>query len=472
MPQKIDSELVRLARAGDKKAFGDLITRHLPMARRLAQDMVGSAEIAKELAQEAMLQAYLSLGHLREDGHFRSWLGGIVLNVCRSHLREQRREEPLWGDLFLLAAPDPHRLVEEKEQQRLIREAISALSPENQAALQRFYYEQWSLREIAADLGISVVAVKGRLHKGRRQLRERLLPLYPQYEAVLPRRHRRKRMVKVTVIGVYMYQEEGKVASHFVLLADDGDRRLRIWVGQFEAWAISYGLEKAATERPMTMDLMANLLRETGTVLEEVQISALKNETFYATLKLTVGSQQREMDARPSDAIALALHTGSPILVSQEILEQAERDVSIGTQLTELVSQKKHSVQMAPAATDDDTLRNIAETILHQAIHEGAQYVTFGTGPNQPSFHVLYGVGEECIDAMVLPLPTLQPLTECFRQMTALPGAPNHILVEHDGKIFDAHIIYSMGGYTIGFISLKELPESAAIVPLEVLPGK
>ena len=89
MDQRTDSELVIAARLGDKAAFGHLVDRHLPMARRLAMRMIGNQEIAWELAQEAYIQAYLSLDKLREPASFLRWLHGIVRNVCRSHLRSQ-----------------------------------------------------------------------------------------------------------------------------------------------------------------------------------------------------------------------------------------------------------------------------------------------------------------------------------------------------------------------------------------------
>src|SRR5690242_3409370 len=85
-----DADLVARARSGDKEAFGALIERHGHMARRIALRMVADEEIARELVQEAMLQAFLSLGRLRDDRRFRSWFYGIVLNVCRGHVRERK----------------------------------------------------------------------------------------------------------------------------------------------------------------------------------------------------------------------------------------------------------------------------------------------------------------------------------------------------------------------------------------------
>jgi RNA polymerase sigma factor (sigma-70 family) len=86
-----DRELVELARHGDKKAFGELAERHQQPARKMALRMVADEEVVKELVQEALLEAYLSLGDLRQPEKFRSWLCGILLNLCRSYLREQKR---------------------------------------------------------------------------------------------------------------------------------------------------------------------------------------------------------------------------------------------------------------------------------------------------------------------------------------------------------------------------------------------
>jgi len=88
--EKIDAELVVQARSGDKEAFGQLIARYQLLAHRIAIGMVANEEIAQDLVQEAMLQAYLSLNHLQKDSSFKNWLYGIVLNVCRSYIRDQK----------------------------------------------------------------------------------------------------------------------------------------------------------------------------------------------------------------------------------------------------------------------------------------------------------------------------------------------------------------------------------------------
>jgi len=338
-----DAELVTLACSGGKEAFGRLVERYQDMAYRIALGMVASEGIAQELAQEAVLQAYLSLDHLRDGAAFKSWLYGIVLNVCRSYIRDQKTIffslEDLAGGLqfgaipFSGSVPDPQEVVEERELYRLVLDAVSALTPRNRAVVLMFYYDQLSLQEIAAILGVSMVAVKGRLHKSRRRLREQLLALYSELEPAVPVKSRRIKMVKVTVADVVKREQVGEQPGHprthyVIVLADEAGRRaLPIWVGPWEGTALAIGLREFPVPRPLTFTFMAKLLEAAGAKLEKVHIHALKENTFYAVAQLRCGDEVQEVDARPSDAIALAVLTGSPIFAAEEVLERAGVDI-------------------------------------------------------------------------------------------------------------------------------------------------
>jgi uncharacterized protein len=106
-----------------------------------------------------------------------------------------------------------------------------------------------------------------------------------------------------------------------VLLREtSGDRYLPIWVGAVEATAIAFAQQGVVPPRPLTHDLMKNLLEATGNELTEVQITEVKDGVFYAILVLSAGV---EVSARPSDSIALALRTGSRIVCSEEVLDDA-----------------------------------------------------------------------------------------------------------------------------------------------------
>jgi uncharacterized protein len=111
-----------------------------------------------------------------------------------------------------------------------------------------------------------------------------------------------------------------------VLLQDEEETTfLPIWVGVFEANAIALQLEGVETPRPMTHDLLRDLLRQLDATVSRIVINDLKDSTFYAQIHLETASGARTIDARPSDALALALRTQSPIYVDDAVLENAQK---------------------------------------------------------------------------------------------------------------------------------------------------
>ena len=110
-----------------------------------------------------------------------------------------------------------------------------------------------------------------------------------------------------------------------VLLKDKGgDRVLPIWVGIFEANAIALQIENISTPRPMTHDLLRNVITDLEGRVDRVVVCDLNDNTFYAIIHLTVRGERVAVDARPSDAIALALRTRSPILVEETVIDNAK----------------------------------------------------------------------------------------------------------------------------------------------------
>ena len=102
------------------------------------------------------------------------------------------------------------------------------------------------------------------------------------------------------------------------------DTVMPIWVGIFEANAIAIEIEKVAAPRPMTHDLTRNLIRHLNARLERVVITELKDDTFLAVLWLRQGDEAVTIDARPSDAIALALRADCPIYVTEQVMQSAK----------------------------------------------------------------------------------------------------------------------------------------------------
>jgi RNA polymerase sigma factor (sigma-70 family) len=404
--EKTDGELVVLTRSGQKEVFGCLAQRHRPRALRTAFSMVGSDALAQELVQEALLQAYFSLDRLRDPERFASWLQGIVRNVCRSHVRQDRRPPMLsWDELasdaaaIAPAAGDPAWVVERRDREQAVLEAVERLSAPNRRATILFYYEQLSLQEVAAALRISVTAVKGRLHQSRRQLRERLVSLCPEGVTTMSQRKRQKKMLKVDVVPVSHhndsrldYEDPRTSEAHarrFLLrtLMSQGAGLTRDWVGLMEearqrflpfhvgwdASGIAAVLEGTSTEVAPAMALMYRLLKETNTRVEAVRIAPLTDGILHSVIQMRQGETPREVQARPGDAIALAVQTGGAVYVAPEMMEEGTWDLSDPIAQVQRIRPASNGVTLAQAAAEPFVAR-VAQGMLEQ----GARYLQRG----------------------------------------------------------------------------------------------
>jgi len=121
-----------------------------------------------------------------------------------------------------------------------------------------------------------------------------------------------------------------------IILRDEEEKRsLPIWVGIYEANAIALELEKISTPRPMTHDLIKNIVESVEAKIEKVVVNDLRDNTFFALIHLRLGEEEITVDSRPSDAIALALRAGAPIFVDEDVVRRAK------------------SVEVAPKESDD-----------------------------------------------------------------------------------------------------------------------
>ena len=128
--------------------------------------------------------------------------------------------------------------------------------------------------------------------------------------------------IEVRIRGLMM---DPSTNMPIIMLKDVGsDAVLPIWVGIFEANAIASEIEKIATPRPMTHDLARNMIRHLNAQLEKIVITEIKDETFHAVLWLKQAEESLVMDARPSDAIALALRADCPIYVAEQVMQSAK----------------------------------------------------------------------------------------------------------------------------------------------------
>jgi bifunctional DNase/RNase len=109
-----------------------------------------------------------------------------------------------------------------------------------------------------------------------------------------------------------------------VILKDvDSDRYLPIWIGPCEADAITVTLQEMEVSRPLTHDLLKNVIGEMGGEVEQIVISDLRNDVFYARIIMAVGGKRLEIDSRPSDALALAVRLHVPVYIEEAVMDKA-----------------------------------------------------------------------------------------------------------------------------------------------------
>jgi bifunctional DNase/RNase len=132
--------------------------------------------------------------------------------------------------------------------------------------------------------------------------------------------------IEVRIRGLMM---DPSTNMPIVVLKDVGsDTVMPIWVGIFEANAIAIEIEKVSAPRPMTHDLTRNLMRHMNAQLEKIVITELRDDTFFALLWIRQDGELMTLDARPSDAIALALRADCPIFVSEQVMQSAKLNMA------------------------------------------------------------------------------------------------------------------------------------------------
>ncbi len=144
-----------------------------------------------------------------------------------------------------------------------------------------------------------------------------------------------------------------------ILKEESGERGLPIWIGLLEATAIASKLENIQFPRPMTHDLMKNILDQLGIRVPRIEICDLRDNTYYALITLDIDGREIQIDARPSDAVALALRTGAEIYVHEEVLAKSQA----------LAEEAKKSAEETAATTESDKekLKDLLERLDPQA---------------------------------------------------------------------------------------------------------
>jgi len=326
-----DAALVESARRGDRTAFAELFQRHRDMLVALCRRTLGGSQVIEDVVQDTTLAALLGIGTLRDPERFGPWLSGIGLNICRRWQRE--RWDRCWSweavvggvlaDRLVDPRLDPAEMAAEREFTRQIRGAMEQLPSGQRDAVVLFYFSGLTQREMAVLLGTEVGAVKARLHKARKSLRQGLWSAWKEEEMETVQQ---AGMVRMRPGGVLRLPAEGDRPPEFVVMLEevDGDRQLPIWVGESEATWLAMALEEVELPRPGPYAMLAGLLAGLDCRVREVRIERLVESTYYAVI---VGEREgwvSSIDARPSDALNLAVLTGSPVLVSTDVVVGSE----------------------------------------------------------------------------------------------------------------------------------------------------
>jgi RNA polymerase sigma factor (sigma-70 family) len=311
-----DRELVAAAAAGDAAAFAALAERSRERVEAVVRRMLPPDE-AEDVTQEALLRAFIGMSRLRDPDRFVGWLCGIAVNLAKMRLRRLALQKRVAVGAPIVVADEDRELL------RAVQDAVALLPSGQRDVVVMHYVDDLSCDEIARLLGMSPGAVRVRLHRARAQLRRELAPLAP---VPLPMKKEEVPMVEMKVDDVLVRvvsEDQPDVVGdrRIIVLAErEGDRLLPIWIGSPEGDALALRLSGNETPRPMTFDLMAELLRTAGARVERVNVTALREQTFYATIAVAVDGQTEDVDARPSDAINLAVRVGASIFVDDGVL--------------------------------------------------------------------------------------------------------------------------------------------------------
>ena len=298
--------------------------------------------LAEDAAQDAVIEALLGLERLRQAERFGPWLAGIGLNICRRWLRYRSREswssEALYSHDAFPELPDrqpgPEELAEAAELRERVRHAVAELPPGQRDAVLLFYLADLTQAETAATLGVQVSAVKTRLHKARANLRNQLHTSIGDTMSV-----QAAGWIDFQVVDVRRQTRESRDASvpdsaetlrrHWLVLEELHGSRRSIWgIPPFEADALAMMLHGHELPRPSAYALMAQLLQAAGGQVREVRMELLAERAVGARILVESQAGEREVEAKASDAVNLALVLEVPIRLSAAMLKDDDDEDS------------------------------------------------------------------------------------------------------------------------------------------------
>lgn len=184
-PQPTDTALIQAVLTGNMVAFTALVERYQQYVFTLVLRYVPTREEAEELAQDVFIKAHRNLAQFRQESRFSTWLYAITHTTCLSYLRKTPLPvQSIEEDTLVILAGKRHNeaaewSVEQRSQQKLLREAISQLKEEDARLITLYYTAEQSLHEMAAILSLPAATLKVRLHRARTRLRDLLMKKHP-----------------------------------------------------------------------------------------------------------------------------------------------------------------------------------------------------------------------------------------------------------------------------------------------------
>jgi RNA polymerase sigma-70 factor (ECF subfamily) len=174
-PSDLDLRLVQRFRAGEQRAFDELVRRYQRPIHSLCMRYLRNTADAADVTQRAFVKAFQSLDGFRGESSFRTWLYRIAINMSLNHIRDHKRERPaeIRDDALTRRATGPQRIIS-GEDADLLREAIAELPPKQRTVLELRVYDELSFREVAELVGSTENAAKVNFHHAVKKLRARL----------------------------------------------------------------------------------------------------------------------------------------------------------------------------------------------------------------------------------------------------------------------------------------------------------
>jgi len=323
-----DAELVQAARAGERPAFSVLVERYATAVEGIALTHAGDADEARDLAQEAFVRAWSTLGQLREPTKFGAWLLALTQNLCRTWLRRRKSsipwQEPTLSEVESVGpAPDPTRA----HTSAALKAAIASLPGKTRAAVVLHYADGYSLVEIGRSLDLSPAAVKARLHYARRRLQQRLLCMMPELVASVAPSPESTTKAVMRRIARYSVTPAPSTTrrQRYILLGDERGCPVRVAATPLEAFAVQEALFADASAPPPTTGMVLRLLKAAGASLTEVTLTTARDRSLSATAHARTRSKRLSVRGQAAALVSLAVTGKIPVLAAEQLLARGPR---------------------------------------------------------------------------------------------------------------------------------------------------